>query len=65
MVKRLTFSSDFTWDDLKLFERETETLRSLSHPSIPGYVDSFEIDTANGQGFALVQGYWQNHCPKL
>ncbi|KAM3101328.1 serine/threonine protein kinase [Phormidesmis sp. 146-12] len=57
VIKRLTFSSDFTWDDLKLFERETETLRSLSHPSIPGYVDSFEIDTVNGQGFALVQSY--------
>ncbi len=57
VVKRLTFSRDFNWDDLKLFEREAETLQALSHPCIPRYVDSFELDTASGKGFALVQSY--------
>jgi serine/threonine protein kinase len=57
VVKLLTFSPDFHWDDLKLFEREAETLRSLSHPAIPPYLDSFEFETAQGKGFAIVQGY--------
>jgi serine/threonine protein kinase len=57
VVKLLTFSSDFNWDDLKLFEREAETLQSLSHPAIPRYLDSFEVETPNGKGFALVQNY--------
>lgn len=57
VIKLLTFSSDFNWDDLKLFERETETLKSLSHPALPRYLDSFELDTPNGKGFALVQSY--------
>jgi eukaryotic-like serine/threonine-protein kinase len=57
IIKLLTFSSDFNWDDLKLFEREAETLQSLSHPAIPRYLDSFEVETPNGKGFALVQNY--------
>ncbi|MEG4226746.1 serine/threonine-protein kinase [Microcoleus sp. N9_B2] len=57
VVKLLSFSSDFNWEDLKLFQREVETLKSLSHPAIPRYLDSFEIDTPNRKGFALVQTY--------
>lgn len=57
VVKLLTFSPDFEWDDLKLFEREAETLQSLSHPSIPHYLDHFEVDLTTYQGFALVQTY--------
>lgn len=57
VVKLLTFNHDFEWDDLKLFEREAETLRSLSHPAIPRYLDYFELDAATGKGFGLVQTY--------
>lgn len=57
VVKLLTFSNDFEWDDLKLFEREAETLKSLSHPAIPRYLDYFELNTPAGKGFALVQSY--------
>lgn len=57
VVKLLTFSSDFEWDDLKLFEREAETLQALTHPAIPRYLNHFEFDAANGKGFALVQTY--------
>src|ERR687886_1252401 len=57
VIKRLTFSSDISWDDLKLFEREAETLKSLSHPAIPRYLDSFEVDLPECQGFVLVQSY--------
>jgi serine/threonine protein kinase len=57
VLKLLTFSPDFAWDDLKLFEREAETLRSLDHPCIPTYRDFFEFAAPSGQGFALVQDY--------
>jgi eukaryotic-like serine/threonine-protein kinase len=57
VVKLLSFSSDFNWEDLKLFQREVETLKSLSHVAIPQYLDSFEIDTPSRKGFALVQTY--------
>jgi serine/threonine protein kinase len=57
VIKLLLFGPDFTWDDLKLFEREAETLQSLDHPAIPRYFNSFEVETELGQGFALVQSY--------
>ncbi|MDX2100185.1 MAG: serine/threonine-protein kinase [Leptolyngbyaceae cyanobacterium bins.59] len=57
VVKLLSFNQDFQWDDLKLFEREAETLRDLSHPAIPSYIDCFQVDTGNRKGFALVQSY--------
>jgi serine/threonine protein kinase len=57
VVKILSFGSDFEWDALKLFEREAQTLKTLSYPAIPRYLDFFELDSANGKGFALVQSY--------
>ncbi|MBV6627136.1 MAG: serine/threonine protein kinase [Rivularia sp. (in: Bacteria)] len=57
VVKLLKFDSDFEWDSLKLFEREAEILRNLSHPFIPQYLDYFEVDSAQTKGFALVQSY--------
>ena len=57
VVKLLSFGTDFEWDTLKLFEREAETLKTLSHPAIPRYLDYFEVNSANSNGFALVQTY--------
>lgn len=57
VLKLLLFAPDFTWEDLKLFEREAETLKSLDHSAIPKYFDYFETDTEIGKGFALVQSY--------
>jgi serine/threonine protein kinase len=57
VIKLLLFSPDFTWDDLKLFEREAETLKSLDHPAIPEYLNFFEVETELGKGFVLVQSY--------
>ncbi|AFZ58091.1 serine/threonine protein kinase [Anabaena cylindrica PCC 7122] len=57
IIKLLSFSSDFEWDDLKLFEREAETLKSLSHPCIPCYLDYFEVNSPTYKGFALIQTY--------
>ncbi len=57
VIKLLLFGNDLSWDDLKLFERETQTLKFLSHRAIPRYLDSFEVEFPHGKGFALVQSY--------
>lgn len=57
VVKVLLFAPDFTWEDLKLFEREAEVLKSLSHHTVPQYLDCFELEADLGKGFALVQTY--------
>ena len=57
VIKILQFNLDFHWDDLKLFERETQTLQNLNHRSIHTYLDHFELDTGDIHGFALVQTY--------
>nr|WP_236504331.1 serine/threonine-protein kinase [Tychonema sp. BBK16]MCF6372249.1 serine/threonine protein kinase [Tychonema sp. BBK16] len=57
VIKQLFLGSDFEWQDLKLFEREAETLKALDYPAIPRYLDYLEIDEPNSKGFALVQTY--------
>jgi serine/threonine protein kinase len=57
IIKLLSFGLDFNWQDLKLFEREAETLKSLSHPTIPSYIDSFEVDLPHLKCFAIAQTY--------
>jgi serine/threonine protein kinase len=60
IIKVLTFRCDLGWEDLKLFEREAQTLKALSHPAIPRYLDSFEsfeFDGPKSKGFALIQSY--------
>jgi serine/threonine protein kinase len=55
IVKLLVFNNQFVWDDLKLFEREAQTLKFLCHSAIPQYLDGFEFDLTDFKGFALVQ----------
>jgi serine/threonine protein kinase len=55
VIKLLIFNQEFIWDDLKLFEREAETLKHLHHSAIPHYLDYFEFDLPTLKGFALVQ----------
>ncbi|MDJ0733876.1 MAG: serine/threonine-protein kinase [Nostocaceae cyanobacterium] len=57
VVKILLLGQDFDWQDLKLFEREAETLKTLEHPAIPRYLDYFEFDNYEEKGFGLVQSY--------
>ncbi len=57
VLKLLLFDPDFTWDELKLFEREANVLKSLDLPTIPKYLDCFDVDTELGKGFMLVQTY--------
>lgn len=56
VVKLLAFGGEVQWDDLKLFEREAQTLRQLNHPCIPKYRDYFNIDDRT-LWFGLVQEY--------
>ncbi len=57
VIKLLAFGEELSWDDVKLFKREAETLQGIEHPAIPRYVDFFEYQTENQAGFALVQSY--------
>lgn len=58
-IKIMIFGPDATWEALKLFEREAQTLKTLNHPAIPKYLDFFELETRLVKGFALVQTYIQ------
>jgi serine/threonine protein kinase len=57
IVKTLYFGRGMEWQDLKLFEREAQTLKSLSHLYIPNYQDSFWLKQPEGDYFCLVQEY--------
>ena len=65
IIKLLQLDNFFGWDDLKLFEREAQTLKNLNRPEIPQYLDYFEIDNdrvcgffkGNSYAYALVQTY--------
>ena len=57
VLKVLTFSHDTVWEDVKLFRREAELLQTLSHASIPQYIDAFEFETATSKGYVIVQDY--------
>jgi serine/threonine protein kinase len=56
-IKALYFGQGMEWQDLKLFEREVQTLKSLAHPRIPYYQDSFWLEQPEGNYFCLVQNY--------
>jgi serine/threonine protein kinase len=56
VVKLLAFGGTVQWEDLKLFEREVQILKQLSHPRIPQYIDYFSIDDRT-LWFGLVQQY--------
>lgn len=57
-VKILRLADVSDWKGLELFERETKTLRALSHPNIPGYVDDFMVEGEGGQRtYYLVQEF--------
>lgn len=56
-VKCLEFGCEFQWDDLKLLEREAQVLKHLKHPDIPRFLDYFEINSSEFNGFVFVQTY--------
>ncbi|MDJ0534169.1 MAG: serine/threonine-protein kinase [Xenococcaceae cyanobacterium MO_207.B15] len=63
VVKLLAFGGDVQWEDLKLFEREAQTLQQLDHSRIPKYQDYFSIDDRT-LWFGLVQEYIPGHSLK-
>jgi len=57
VIKLLFLADQLDSDDLKLFEREVEVLKSLSHPLIPRYLGFFEQALPNDRALALIQTY--------
>lgn len=45
------------WKAVELFEREAAILKSLHHPRIPAYVDSFRADLEGNPRFVLVREF--------
>lgn len=60
IVKLLAFNPQMQWDELKLFEREAQVLKTINHSRIPQYLDYFSADDVEDSGviwFGLVQEY--------
>lgn len=57
VIKLLFVDEQLEADDLKLFEREVEILKSLSHPAIPRYLGYFEQKLPHAKALALIQTY--------
>ena len=45
------------WLEIKLFERESEILKTLNHSALPKYKNAFETDIEGVRSFVLVQSY--------
>ena len=54
-VKVVSLRQIADWKVLELFEREANVLKTLNHPAIPRYLDSFDTDTDTDRCFYLVQ----------
>ncbi len=60
ILKILCIDDEIKADDLKLFQREIETLQTLDHPATPRYLGYFEIDLPkSGKAMALIQSYME------
>ncbi|MEB3294107.1 MAG: serine/threonine-protein kinase [Synechococcales bacterium] len=57
VIKVLFMDDDLNPEDLRLFEREVEVLKSLSHPCIPPYLNYFEQELPMSRVIALVQAF--------
>jgi eukaryotic-like serine/threonine-protein kinase len=54
-IKVMSLRRAQDWKAIELFEREAKILAQLSHPSIPQYLDYFQIDTDRDREFYIVQ----------
>ncbi len=54
-LKVLSFRRMADWKKMELFEREARILAQLNHPSIPRYLDYFQIDTEQDRSFYIAQ----------
>jgi len=58
VLKLISVDEELHPDSLRLFERELSTLQHLEHPSIPRYLESFDIELPRGKtALVLVESY--------
>lgn len=57
IIKYLCFDDPIQAADVERFHKEITVLKSLDHPYIPVYYDSFEVDHHGYRGLMLVQNY--------
>jgi serine/threonine protein kinase len=57
VIKSIKIEERTSTDDIACFEREIYLLKSLNHPTVPRYLESFRLETAEGQGLVLVQSH--------
>lgn len=58
LIKSFEFNSGQSWSFQRQLEQETAILKSLSHPRIPKYLDSWQ----DGSIFYLVREYIEGNC---
>ncbi|MBW4493359.1 MAG: serine/threonine protein kinase [Oscillatoria princeps RMCB-10] len=59
VIKQFQFAQfGASWAQYEAFEQEIKVLRSLNHPGIPRYLDSFQMP----DGFCMVQEYKDAEC---
>ncbi|MBW4496508.1 MAG: serine/threonine protein kinase [Oscillatoria princeps RMCB-10] len=59
VIKQFQFAQlGASWAEYEAFEQEIKVLRSLNHPGIPHYLDSFQTP----DGFCMVQEYKDAEC---
>ncbi|MEM9273715.1 MAG: serine/threonine-protein kinase [Cyanobacteria bacterium P01_F01_bin.143] len=54
-IKVLSLNQLEDWKKIELFEREAKILRQLEHPSIPEYLDYFQLETEENSSFYIIQ----------
>lgn len=54
-IKALSLTGWKDWKKIELFEREAKILQHLSHPSIPKYLDYFQVESDDNVDFYIVQ----------
>ncbi len=54
-LKALSLRRMADWKVLELFEREARLLSGLNHPSVPRYLDYFQVDTPQDRSFYIAQ----------
>ncbi|HWR11515.1 MAG TPA: serine/threonine-protein kinase [Rectinemataceae bacterium] len=57
VLKVLDLTETSSWNMVDIFRREAEALKSLTHPGIPGYFDSFEAESESRLRLVLAMEY--------
>ena len=57
VIKSIKTEESTFASDIDCFEREIYLLKSLDHPTVPRYLESFRLHTAEGNALVLVQSH--------